>query len=457
MTTTQSSSAKSRAEKIAYLKSITSVRDTTGKVFDKIKTDGQGNYYALNLDKMNDVVKFVCEEVIKKDYPQGNYDDIPPHGRWQHLDCNGVQRVEKLISQWRQSGVDEIEICRKLIDLFMFSVLIDAGAGNTWKYTETFSNSKTMETGRSEGLAVASYYLFVNGDLSNDPQSDPYKVNGAKLVSWDMQKHFLPGFQVSETNPLAGTEGRLNLIKRLGQALVSNKEIFGQDGRPGNLIDYLYKHKSPSSSSAKGNIIDLSLVWKALMDGLTSIWPAGRLTVDGESIGDAWSLDTITSEDGLSPGIVTFHKLTQWLCYSLLVPMEKYGYKFVIENKSLQTGLPEYRNGGLFYDLEVITLKPDVFQRGMELTKKLNNNASVPYEIPTFTPEDGAIVEWRCLTIGLLDYLLPMVNEYLGYEMALPQLIEAGSWKGGRITAGSKRPLINGGPPIDLHSDGTVF
>ena len=191
MTTAQSSSAQSSAEKIAYLKSITSVRETTGKVFDKIKTEGQGNYYVLNLDKMDDVVKFVVEEVIKKDYPQKNYNDIPPHGRWQHLDCNGVPRVEKLIDQWRSTGVDEIEICRKLIDLFMFSVLIDAGAGNTWKYTETFPDSTTMQTGRSEGLAVASYYLFVNGDLSSDPKSDPYKLNGAKLVSWDMDKDFL--------------------------------------------------------------------------------------------------------------------------------------------------------------------------------------------------------------------------------------------------------------------------
>ncbi|KAL6926096.1 hypothetical protein ACO0SA_002420 [Hanseniaspora valbyensis] len=442
---------KEKNNSIDYLRSIGSVRDTTSEIFNYIKANGKGKYFSLNLEKMPDVAEFVVEKIIKPDYPTTNdLAKIPPHGRWQHLDCLNINRMEKLIQTWKQDPtVDEIEICRRIIDLFVFSVLIDAGAGNTWKYFESETN---LKIGRSEGLAVASYYMFVKGQLSNDSKNDPYKVHGERLTKWNLEKDFKPSFQISEENEMTGLEGRLKLVVSLGEALVSNKEIFGEDARPGNIIDYLYKQRLTEYESTT---IDLEQVWEALMTGLVTIWPKSRMLVEGQPLGDCWKLDTIPEKPDF---IVTFHKLTQWLCYSLLVPMQKYGYKFTILNTDLQTGLPEYRNGGLFYDLDVIQLLPSVYERGVEKTKEIETSPSeVAYEIPTFEPHDGAIVEWRCLTIGLLDYLLPLVNEKLGYELQLAQLIEAGSWKGGRVIAMEKRPKINGGPPINLLSDGTVF
>lgn len=183
------------------------------------------------------------------------------------------------------------------------------------------------------------------------------------------------------------------------------------------------------------------------MTGYTSIWPTGRLTLNGEPLGDCWVYKTENDEI-----IVSFHKLTQWLCYSLLRPLEEFGYKFNISSKDLQTGLPEYRNGGLFYDLGVLSLKEEYLNIGLTNSKKYGYDPS----IPTFTPDDGVIVEWRCLTIGLLDILLPLVNDKLGSNLQLSQLIEAGTWKAGREIAAELRSKTSG-PPINLHSDGTVF
>ncbi|SCU97483.1 LAMI_0F10242g1_1 [Lachancea mirantina] len=444
---------------VKYLKSISSVRETTSQVFQYAQERGEANYFKLNLAKMGSVVDFLSE-IIARDYGT-DYAAIPPHGRWQHLNCGGVQRVEALIARWSASGVDEVEIARKLIDLFVFSVLVDAGAGNVWKFTAAGAEP----IGRSEGLAVASYALFDAGALSSDA-SDPHKVNGARLSAFT-QPEFDQGFQISDTNPMNGSEGRRSLIQRLGRALESNVAIFGPEARPGAIVDYLY---GKSVVEAAGRTIDLNDLWDALMDGLTSIWPATRTTVDGESLGDAWRLDTkadayaaLRASDAVPAvapevaDIVTFHKLTQWLCYSLLVPLESYGHKFLVRNKQLQTGLPEYRNGGLFYDFGVLELNPAARARGLELSASLSSapQGSKP-EIPTFAPDDGVIVEWRCLTIGLLDYLLPLLNKKLNYTLALPQLIEAGSWKAGREIAAKLRPST-GGPPIELHSDGTVF
>lgn len=442
---------KDKNTNIDYLKSIKSVRETSSEIFNYIKQNGKGKYYSLNLEKVPEVVNFLVDKIITPDYSTvSDLSKIPPHGRWQHLDCLNVNRMEKLIAKWKEDpSTNDIEICKNIIDLFVFSVLIDAGAGNTWKYYEEETG---LKIGRSEGLAVASYYMFLNGQLSNDPKNHPYKVQGERLKNWDLEKDFKPSFQISNENEMTALEGRLKLVVSLGEALVSNKEIFGEDARPGNIIDYLYKQKL---AEYKTPTIDLEQVWSALMNGLIKIWPKSRMVIDGQPLGDCWTLDTIPNKPNF---IVTFHKLTQWLCYSLLVPLQQYGYKFTILNTDLQTGLPEYRNGGLFYDFGVIQLLPSVLERGLQKTKHIKKDGAVsPYEIPTYEPDDGAIVEWRCLTIGLLDYILPLVNEKLGFNLQLAQLIEAGSWKGGRVIAMEKRPKINGGPPIDLLSDGTVF
>jgi hypothetical protein len=53
--------------------------------------------------------------------------------------------------------VDNSEKCKRLLDLFLISVLLYAGAGTEWSY-------KSVENGRiyrrSEGIAVATLEMF---------------------------------------------------------------------------------------------------------------------------------------------------------------------------------------------------------------------------------------------------------------------------------------------------------
>lgn len=100
----------------------------------------------------------------------------------------------------------------------------------------------------------------------------------------------------------------------------------------------------------------------------------------------------------------------------------------------LMTGLPEYRNGGLFVDTGVLTLKPDDYARGVERFKQeALNGGRVMEVVPMFEPSDDVIVEWRAVTVGFLDVLLESVNAKLGLTgadaLSLPQMLEAGSWK----------------------------
>lgn len=435
-------------KEIAYLYSIKSVRETNSSTIPLIKNNKLLNF-DVDLNKLDDVVDFVAE-TIRGTFPTNEaLLEIPVHGRFQHFGKGNPGRLPDLIEKVfrQQLHLSEEEICKKLIDLFVISVLLDAGAGNEWKFTEPGTG---LEITRSEGIAVASLYMFQNGVFSDaaEGEQDKYLVQGTKLAQLSA-KELAEGLQVDEkSNPISGFDGRLKLLNRLGQVLKKNKELF-HSGRPGDLVDYLKSKSVAGSAGSDVKEIELEVLWDALMQGLLPVWPTeGRTKIDGYVVGDAWPLKNKNGGD-----IVTFHKLTQWLTYSLFKPLVEYG-GFKILHADYMTGLPEYRNGGLFVDLGVLTLKPEVYAAGMELAEEQG------LSLPAFRPADDAIVEWRSCTVCLLDMLLPLINTKMGivstkFELTLPQLIEAGSWKSGRLVAASKR--ANGGPPIELIADGTVF
>jgi Protein of unknown function (DUF1688) len=133
-----------------------------------------------------------------------------------------------------------------LLDLFVVSVLLDAGAGNAWKYT----TKQNRKYGRSEGLAIGSLDMFEMGLFSSD-KSDPYRVDCTKSILMSLIVAFaLKGFsdellaqglQVSPTNPLSGLSGRAALLRRLGSTLEQSPAVFTRDGfsRPGNMLGTL--------------------------------------------------------------------------------------------------------------------------------------------------------------------------------------------------------------------------
>jgi hypothetical protein len=158
-----------------------------------------------------------------------DYASIPPHGRWQHFNVGGRDRIAALMASW-PSSVDPSERCRRLLDLFLVSVLLDAGAGTAWSYN-SLESRRTFR--RSEGLAIASLEMFKAGAFSSNA-SQPCQVDGEGLRKLTVEK-MAAGLQVSKTNPLAGLEGRANLLIRLANAL-NNPTLFGADARPGNML-----------------------------------------------------------------------------------------------------------------------------------------------------------------------------------------------------------------------------
>ncbi|KAJ3994905.1 hypothetical protein F5050DRAFT_1800477 [Lentinula boryana] len=425
--------ALSLKDKASYLRTLPAIRERCGRVFELAKA-GKLEYFDYHADKEEEVTDF-CLNIIQRDFGT-DYSQIPPHGRWRHFDF-GRKRVEGLVSEWDGSK----ESSKRLVDLFVISVLLDAGAGKDW----TFHEESTGESySRSEGLAICSMHMFQIGLFSSLPDQ-PHRVDAiglSKITTEIIAQHM----QVSESNPIIGLQGRTSLLQNLSHALSSNPDFFGKDGRPGNMLDFLEKESKLQGTT---RLVPLSALWHVLIDGLNPIWPESRIKLAGVSLGDVWPCNALASTSSSSEegdNLVPFHKLTQWLTYSLVEAIT-YSMKWKFVGTEDMTGLPEYRNGGLLLDIGVITLKPNV----LPIDTKSG--------LPKASPSDPAIVEWRALTVILLDRIANSIRTKLNLtpdQLTLAQVLESATWKGGREIAKQKRPAT-GGPPLELDSDGTVF
>lgn len=340
---------------------------------------------------------------------------VPYHSRWRHFETGGADRWRMLADAYGLAGAER---ARARIDLVIPSVLLDAGAGPDWRYREADGTVLS----RSEGLGVASLALFASGALSDDP-SQPLRADAAALSRFT-ERTLADAFQAGPDNPLVGLAGRAALLQRLGAAISAAPNVFGAPARIGNLYDTL-------AARADNGRIAAAAVLQVLLQTLGPVWP-GRIELDDVSLGDCWR------HPGTDDGLVPFHKLTQWLTYSLLEPLEEAG--LTVTGLDALTGLPEYRNGGLLLDFGIIT------PRDASFCERL------------LTVDEPAVVEWRALTVALLDRMADAVRAELGVSAAafpLARILEGGTWAAGRRIAAERRP--GGPPPVSIASDGTVF
>ncbi|KAI9744320.1 MAG: hypothetical protein M1818_002472 [Claussenomyces sp. TS43310] len=426
---------------VKYLLSLRAIRDRAKIVWEAAQA-GNLSHFDIHEDRFDDVADYVTS-VIQRDFGPDKFDTIPPHGRWQHFEVSNVPRIGNLIQHWKVAGSDELEITRRLIDLFFVSVILDAGAGDSWRYIEPGTGRKYE---RSEGIAVASLYMFESLAFTASKEDCIPVVDGKGLEQLTTED-LTTGFQVTDQNPMLGVEPRAALLRSLGTSLLAHPDIFGSDGRPGRLVDHMIK-------TSKDSKIDVLIFWDVLQSLLIPIWPKDRTTIGGHPIGDAWPLSTLHKQEGarnsadLTAAIQPFHKLTQWLTYSLMVPFKRVlGMEWI--NAESLTALAEYRNGGLFVDLGVLSLKKEALERGLEASGG---------DLPIFDAGDDVIVEWRALTIALLDIVYGMILSRMekGVHLTMAQVLEAGTWKSGREIAAQRRPKTKSSP-ILIKSDGTVF
>lgn len=378
-------------------------------------------HFALRPERLDPAADYVIE-TIRERYPSL---DIPFHSRWRHFDTGGVDRWAEL-ARTLGSEVTAAERARIRFDLAVTSVLLDAGAGARWRYRDP--DTGELHT-RSEGLAVASFQVFRQGLFCSD-DSNPLRAD-ARALSGLSPNTLRSAFQVDADNPLVGLEQRAALMRRLAAALQARPAMFGADTpRVGHLFDYL-------SGRARHGRLPAPAILDALLVGLEGIWP-DRPSLGGREIGDVWRHPGIKAPDA-TDGWVPFHKLSQWLAYSLVEPLEEAG--ITVTALDALTGLPEYRNGGLLLDLGVLAVRDPGALTASHLV------------------DSEFVVEWRALTVALLDRLAERIRLQLDLnpdQLPLMKVLEGGTWQAGRRIARERRGEA-APPPVQVISDGTVF
>lgn len=401
-----------KTDQIDYLLQPAAIRERAGKIL-KMSEAGKTSF-RFHPEKLQSTVEYVMR-VIEKKYPDLQ---IPFHSRWGHFRAGEVDRATMFSALFER--FDPLERARSKLDLVITSVLLDAGAGAEWSY---FEENTKQKFSRSEGLGVASFHMFCSGVMCGDKKSLMADQAGLKTVTTaDLKKYF----QVSDVNPLIGVEGRVQLLNNLGKAL-ENKTTF-KNGRPGNILDYLFEKC--------GQTIPATEILRAVLDAFGSIWP-GRLSAGPVNLGDVW-IHSGLGEPGSYESLVPIHKLSQWMTYSLIEPIVEAGY--TVTNVEGLTGLAEYRNGGLMIDAGLLSLRDPA-----DLAKE-------------WAPGSELIIEWRALTVLMLDLIGGEVQKALGktpQDFPLAKILEGGTWWAGRFLAQEKRK--GGLPPLNIASDGTVF
>lgn len=399
---------RSTTDQSSELLTAAAVRDRCGIVFAGAER-GETPHFRLVIARLDEAVRRIID-ITRRRYPDL---DVPYHSRWRHFSAGGFDRAALVAA-----GADPDEAARARIDLAVVSVLLDAGAGPQWSFHEA-------ETGyimsRSEGLAVASVRAMEAGLFSADP-AQPWRADAAAL-SRITTEALARAFQHAPGNELAGIEARAALLRRLGEVCAANPDFFGTAARVSNLYDCW---------AARSEELSAPEILRTLLQLFGPIWP-GRISLAGVPLGDCGRHPAIPGN-----GFVPFHKLSQWLTYSLVEPLDAAGLP--VKDIDALTGLAEYRNGGLFVDCGVLEPRdPALLRRPLDA-------------------QSEPVVEWRALTVGLLDRLASQVREHLGKtteEFPLARVLEGGSWAAGREIARERRP--DGAPPLTVISDGTLF
>ena len=407
-------------ETVGYLRTPAAIRQKCDRLFN-LASENKLRYFRVDLSQLDKAANYVID-TTRQQYPDLN---IPFHSRWRHFEVGNLPRIAELDAAIAEFA--PIQKAKIKFDLAIISVLLDAGAGADWQYCEA-------ETGqvyrRSEGLAVATFRMFCQGIFSSNPDC-PWQADSRGLSQLKLET-LAAGFQVSGDNPLIGLTGRLELLQRLGNAIYQHPLLFGSENpRPGNLAKYLLDSRASGVKT-----VNAAIVLRTVLTGFGEIW-SGRYAIGGVNLGDVWRHPALQGKS-LGSEFVPFHKLSQWLTYSLLEPLQELGLE--VAGLDELTGLPEYRNGGLCLDIGLLRAKDAaVFEQ-------------------SYLPGSEVIVEWRSLTVILLDKIAAAMREKLhlsAAQLPLVKILQGGTWAAGRKIASELR--AGGVPPIQIESDGTVF
>lgn len=392
------------------------------KELTQLVLKNQSKFFTLDSSKKEEALEFL-EKVILSRFQK---DKIAKHGRRQHLSSKNRNYFEKVENICQKAGCT-FAVENKL-ELLLLSCFLDAGAGQNWKYNDSYFNCQLVG---SEALAAAStdLYLKLISDNLISKKNISLTSDALKNMKFD---EFSKSFQHDESNnALLGAKGRYDSLTQLGSCLELHPSIFVTSHKPElkniyHFFQSIVEHKS----------LNLEEVFKTIVfifhDFFTSDTKINEINLcDSRIHSNLISLPLVGKK-------IPFFKLIQWMVYSIDDFFNSQGIPTI--NEEFLSGLAEYRNGGFFMDTNIINLK----------SKNLSHQS--------YSIDSELVTEWRALTITLLDEFLEELKIKRGYNhLNMSKLLEGGTWIAGRKLARENRPDSPYSPPIKIITDGKFF
>lgn len=398
----------------AELRSPQAVRDRCGQLLARARA-GHSDWFDLDAAAQARLTDAVCEAltgpraILSRRMRPARIPPLP--SCWRLLEVGGIDRRRQLDPLL--APLPPGERAHAWLDLATVLVLMQAmpdalerdealGAADApppakarslahlpgrWRYTEAASGQQLEGPA---ALAVATFHGFTAGLFSSRPDR-PFQVDARGLRAL-VTEHLAQALQLSSANPLPGLAERAVGLRRLGERLASDPEVFGEEGRPGCLHDLLeipYGLGLPHTADVA--VADL------LAQVLISLSGLGPETsrLDGWALGDSWRHAEVRGA-GASDGWVPFHTLAQRLTLSLLEPFAWSGVQ--VGGLAALTAAADARHGRLMMARGLLRL------RDPGLARQLWHLGDEP------------VVEWRALTLALQEELVPQVRQRLGVD-----------------------------------------
>ena len=150
--------------------------------------------------------------------------------------------------------------------------------------------------------------MFATGLFSSN-SDDPCRVDGRALTALG-ESELAAGFQSDTDNLLIGLDSRTTLLNTLGQKIIKR---CGENSRLADLFSPLTQATEELSA---GTLL------RTVLDATGDIWPH-RKSIGQIVVADVWQHRNAGGV-GTGAGYVPFHKLSQWLSYSLIEPLQRH-------------------------------------------------------------------------------------------------------------------------------------
>lgn len=417
------------------LRSPQAIRERCGQLLDRARA-GRSDWFDVDESALSRLVAATCEALTGRQSvlarhlrPAARTLHLPLPSCWRLLEAGGVDRRGQLAAQLAHLPAGEQT--HAWLDLATLLVLLEAvpdalgpaaeaatglrapsatvrslaAIPGRWRYTESATGQRLEGPA---GLAVAGFHGFIAGFFSSRPDR-PCQIDARGLRAL-VTERLAQALQLSSANPLPGLAERAVALRRLGERLAEQPEIFGEEGRPGALLDLLeipYALGLPPT----GDLAAADLLAQLLMS-LSGLGPETS-EAGGWALGDAWRHEAVRGP-GASGGWVPFHTLAQRLTLSLLEPFAWAGVQ--VGGLSLLTGPADARHGRL------------MLARGLLRLRDPQTAGQV------WRLGDEPVVEWRALTLSLQEELVSQARQRLGLDadrlpvarLDLPRLLAPG-------------------------------